>query len=76
MSECRWDVEVGWHEAGQLNRRFAAYVESPECFDMKLFAIREPEAVAMDAQQRLLLEAAWEAMQHSWSHQLAGDQAI
>ncbi|KAK9841867.1 hypothetical protein WJX81_008145 [Elliptochloris bilobata] len=58
----RWDVEVGWHGEGALSRRFGAFVDSADLFDARAFGIAAPEAAAMDAQQRLLLEAAHEAL--------------
>ena len=56
----RWDADVGWFEYTTLNRRFGSFVEDPDLFDAAFFKISEPEATALDAQQRLALEGAWE----------------
>ena len=61
---CRWDVDTGWHETGP-NKRFGSFVDDAEAFDSSFFSIAQPEAAAMDAQQRLLLESCWEALSYS-----------
>ncbi len=60
---CRWDIDVGWNERLQANKRFGSFVTDPELFDAAFFSIPQPEAQAMDAQQRLLLETCYEALQ-------------
>ena len=67
----RWDVDVGWHELG-LNKRFGSFVEDAERFDAGFYALAQPEAAAMDAQQRLLLESSWEALEHAGPTPLTG----
>ncbi|PRW20711.1 polyketide synthase [Chlorella sorokiniana] len=60
----RWDVE----QAGStevLSKRVGSFVQGAELFDDSFFALSTQEASAMDAQQRLLLEACWEALGHS-----------
>ena len=58
----RWDVDVGWNEGPTLNKRFGSFVLNAEAFDAAFFSIPAPEAAAMDAQQRLLLETSFEAL--------------
>lgn len=61
----RWDVDVGWNETLQHNKRFGSFVRDAELFDAGFFGVAVPEATAMDAQQRLLLETSHETMQGS-----------
>ncbi|PSC67706.1 polyketide synthase [Micractinium conductrix] len=58
----RWDVDVGWPGESVLPKRFGSFVEGAELFDRVFFAVSTTEAMAMDAQQRLLLEGCWEAL--------------
>ena len=67
----RWDVDTGWHELGP-NKRFGSFVEDAERFDAGFYGLAQPEASAMDAQQRLLLEGSWEALQHAGPVALTG----
>ena len=67
----RWDADTGWHELG-LNKRFGSFVEDADRFDAGFYSLAQPEAAAMDAQQRLLLEASWEALQHAGPTTLTG----
>jgi acyl transferase domain-containing protein len=68
----RWDADVGWHEHDALNKRFGAFVDGAELFDARAFGVARPEAAAMDAQQRLLLEAAHDALAGSAPRDLTG----
>lgn len=61
----RWEADIGWYEAFAPNKRFGSFVDDVELFDHAFFSIAQPEAEAMDAQQRLLLEASFEALQCS-----------
>ena len=76
MGRGRWGADVGWHEGGTLNKRFGAFVDGAELFDAHAFGIAAPEAVAMDAQQRLLLEAAHEALAGSAPRALTGKKTL
>lgn len=58
----RWDVDVGWFEHSTPNKRFGSFIDDAELFDSNFFGIHPQEAQAMDAQQRLALEGAWEAL--------------
>ena len=62
---CRWEADIGWNEAYAPNKRFGSFVDDAELFDSAFFGVAQPEAEAMDAQQRLLLEASYEAMRSS-----------
>ncbi|BDA51454.1 probable phthiocerol synthesis polyketide synthase type I PpsA at C-terminar half [Coccomyxa sp. Obi] len=60
----RWDTDNAAVSRldGRLPSRFAAFMEGVDCFDAELFRISGAEAAAMDAQQRLLLEASHEVI--------------
>ncbi len=45
--------------------RFGGYLDSVSGFDADFFGISEREAELMDPQQRMLLEVAWEALEHA-----------
>ena len=63
---------MGWQGVGALSRRFGALMDGAELFDARAFGIAAPEAAAMDAQQRLLLEASHEALAGSAPRALTG----
>ena len=69
---CRWEADIGWNEAYAPNKRFGSFVDDVELFDSAFFSIAQPEAEAMDAQQRLLLESSYEAMRSSTPRTFAG----
>jgi acyl transferase domain-containing protein len=73
LRSSRWDVDVGWNETTNLNRRFGGFIEDVELFDSAMFAVSQPEAVAMDAQQRVLLETTYETLKLSTPRDLAGN---
>lgn len=70
MHLCRWDIDTSWGEAG--GKRFGSFIRDAEVFDAAFFGVGTQEATAMDAQQRLLLEASWEALDCSAERQLTG----
>jgi acyl transferase domain-containing protein len=65
-------VDIGWDETLQPNKRFGSFVQDAELFDAPFFGVAVPEAAAMDAQQRLLLQASHTAMQGCLPRQLTG----
>ncbi|MCV7196595.1 sulfolipid-1 biosynthesis phthioceranic/hydroxyphthioceranic acid synthase [Mycobacterium angelicum] len=64
----RWDVDEYYDpEPGVPGRtvcRWGAFLDNVADFDAEFFGITEKEATAMDPQHRLLLESAWEAIEH------------
>ncbi len=65
----RWDADEYYDpEQGVPGRsvsRWGAFVDDVTGFDPDFFGINEREATAMDPQHRMLLETAWEAVEHS-----------
>jgi polyketide synthase 5 len=65
----RWDVDHYYDaEPGVPGRsvcKWGSFLDSVGDFDPDFFGITEKEATAMDPQHRLLLEIAWEAMEHA-----------
>lgn len=59
----RWDVDaLGGPAAAQLHARFGGWLAHVDEFDGAAFGISTPEALLMDPQHRLLLQAAHQAM--------------
>jgi acyl transferase domain-containing protein len=54
-----WDLDGASHPSG------AGFVYDAICFDAGFFGIGADEARLMDPQQRLMLEAAWQALEHA-----------
>ncbi len=50
---------------GRVNTRHAGFIDDPECFDHEFFGIAPAEAKAMDIQQRMVLQAAWRALENA-----------
>ncbi len=65
----RWDVDYYYDpEPGVPGRsvcKWGSFLDSVGDFDPEFFGISEKEATAMDPQHRLLMETAWEAMEHA-----------
>jgi acyl transferase domain-containing protein/acyl carrier protein len=65
----RWDAEEYYDpEPGVPGRsvsKWGAFLEDVAAFDAEFFGITESEAIAIDPQHRLLLETAWEAVEHA-----------
>ncbi|TWT84022.1 Phthiocerol synthesis polyketide synthase type I PpsC [Planctomycetes bacterium CA13] len=65
----RWELDKfyssGGVKLGKTNSRWGGYVDEIDCFDPQLFGISPREAAAMDPQQRMLLEAVWQALEDS-----------
>ncbi|MGV9292282.1 type I polyketide synthase, partial [Streptomyces sp. NPDC003719] len=67
----RWDAEA-LHDSefttpGKVTTRFGGYLDDADVrgFDAAFFGISPREAQAMDPQQRMLLELAWEALENA-----------
>ena len=65
----RWDMEQYYDpEPGVPGRsisKWAAFLDDPVGFDAEFFGIGDREALASDPQHRVLLETAWEALEHA-----------
>ncbi|HEV7879595.1 polyketide synthase, partial [Bradyrhizobium sp.] len=63
----RWNREALYHDdpvsaPGSISNRLGGFLGDIELFDAGFFGISPREAAAMDPQQRMLLETAWEAI--------------
>ena len=65
----RWDMDQYYDpEPGVPGRsisKWAAFLDDPTGFDAEFFGLGEREALASDPQHRVLLETAWEAVEHA-----------
>ena len=65
----RWDVNYYYTEPpatrGKMCTRWGGFIERVDQFDAAFFGISPREACFMDPQQRLVLEVAWEALEHA-----------
>ncbi|KAA1251688.1 SDR family NAD(P)-dependent oxidoreductase [Mycobacterium simiae] len=63
----RWDADAFYHPdplaAGRMTTKWGGFVPDIAGFDAEFFGITPREAAAMDPQQRMLLEVAWEALE-------------
>ncbi|MFD6397598.1 SDR family NAD(P)-dependent oxidoreductase [Nocardia sp. NPDC060249] len=63
-----WDLSALWDPAGGPGTsatRFGGFLTGVGDFDPRFFGISAREALAMDPQQRILLELAWEAVERA-----------
>ena len=74
----RWDADAFYdpdpQASGRMTTKWGGFVDDIAGFDADYFGITPREAAAMDPQQRMLLEVAWEALEHAGlpSDSLAG----
>ncbi|MFF2661922.1 beta-ketoacyl synthase N-terminal-like domain-containing protein [Kitasatospora sp. NPDC058032] len=65
----RWDIEEFFDEEagapGRMYVRHGGFVDGVRDFDAGLFGIPPREAMGIDPQHRLMLEVAWEALEHA-----------
>ena len=65
----RWDVDAYYDPVpgvpGRTYTRRAGFIDGVREFDATLFGIPPQDAVNMDPQHRILLEVAWEALEHA-----------
>ena len=65
----RWDADAFYdpdvEAPGRMNTRRGGFLDGLELFDADFFGITPREAANMDPQQRLVLETAWEALEHA-----------
>ena len=65
----RWDADAFYDPdpsaSGRMTTKWGGFVPEVDAFDADFFGITPREAVAMDPQHRMLLEVAWEALEHA-----------
>ncbi|MFC5856672.1 beta-ketoacyl synthase N-terminal-like domain-containing protein, partial [Streptomyces chlorus] len=60
-----WDLDALFGRAGRSSCDQGGFLEDAADFDADFFGISPREALAMEPQQRLVLETAWEALEHA-----------
>jgi 3-oxoacyl-(acyl-carrier-protein) synthase/SAM-dependent methyltransferase/acyl carrier protein len=69
MPADRWNVATQYdadpEAPGKIATRFGGYLTGIDLFDAQRLGISPREAATMDPQQRILLEVAWDALEHA-----------
>ncbi|WP_255953409.1 type I polyketide synthase [Streptomyces odontomachi] len=67
LPEDRWDVEAFAAGTGRgvIQTRAGGFLDDLDQFDARFFKISPAEANCLDPQQRLVLETAWESLEHA-----------
>src|SRR3954449_13528937 len=65
----RWDADAFYDQdsfaPGRMSSKWGGFLSDVAGFDADFFGISPREAEAMDPQQRVMLEVAWEALEHA-----------
>src|SRR6478672_9706961 len=65
----RWDADEYYDPEpgvpGRSMSKWGAFLDDVAGFDAEFFGISDSEAIAIDPQQRLVLETSWEAVEHA-----------
>ncbi|MEV5988021.1 beta-ketoacyl synthase N-terminal-like domain-containing protein [Streptomyces sp. NPDC052051] len=74
----RWDTDAYYHpqvgRPGKMTTKWGGFLDRIDEFDAAFFGISPREAEAMDPNQRLVLEVAWEALENAGYADLAGSR--
>ena len=69
VPHARWNADAFYDAdpsaAGKMMTKSGAFIRGADMFDPQFFGIAPREAQSMDPQQRILLEVAWEALEHA-----------
>lgn len=69
VPKARWDIDQFYDpepgKPGKMSTRWGGFLEQIDRFDAEFFGISPREVERMDPQQRLVLEVAWEAIEHA-----------
>ena len=69
----RWSLDAS--DDAQVQARFGSFAADVEMFDSDLFNVSSTEGVLLDPQQRMLLEAAWEAKAGTCEASIAAERS-